>query len=86
MITSLQNAQNKVLGFMTEIGTSENRLNMISDRYDSSIITYTEMKSNAMDADMAEAIVNLTTAQTVYNAALAGGAEIMRTSLIDFLS
>jgi flagellar hook-associated protein 3 len=86
MITSLQNAQDKVLGFMTEIGTSENRMDLISDRYDSSIITYKEMQSNAIDADMAEAIVNLTTAQSVYNAALAGGAEIMRTSLIDFLS
>jgi flagellin-like hook-associated protein FlgL len=44
------------------------------------------MQSLAIDADMAEAITNLTAAQTVYNATLAGGAELMRTSLLDFLS
>lgn len=54
-------------------------------RYTTSELNYTEMKSNAEDVDMAEAIMNLTTAKTVYNAALAGGAQIIQTSLIDFL-
>ncbi len=86
MISELQDAQSNALCFQTEIGTTENRLSLISSRYDSSEINYTEMQSNAVDADMAEAIVNLTTAQTVYSAALAGGAEIIQTSLIDFLT
>jgi len=86
MISELQSAQSRVLSFETEIGATENRMDMISSRYDSSETNYTEMQSNAIDADMAEAYINYTTAQTVYNAALAAGAEIVQTSLIDFLS
>ncbi|MPM09136.1 hypothetical protein SDC9_55452 [bioreactor metagenome] len=86
MISEIQNAQSNALCFETEIGTTENSMSMISSRYDSSKINYTQMKSDAVDADMAEAITNLTTAKTVYSAALAGGAKIIQTSLIDFLS
>jgi len=85
MLTSLQSAQSSVLTLETKIGGTQNRLSLITSRYESSELNYTGMKSDAEDADMAEAIVNLTTAQTVYNAALAGGAEIIKTSLIDFL-
>lgn len=85
MLTSLQNAQSSVLNVTTKIGTTQNRMDMIGSRYNSSELNYTKMRSDAEDADMAESIINLTTAQTVYNAALAGGAEIIKTSLIDFL-
>lgn len=85
MITSIQDAQSAVLTLETKIGSSINRLDMTSSRYSTSELNYTEMRSNAEDADMAEAIMNLTTANTVYNAALAGGAQIIQTSLIDFL-
>lgn len=85
MLTQLQNAQSAVLTLSTKIGATQNRMSVMSDRYDSSELNYTEMRSNAEDVDMAEAIINLTEAQTVYNAALAGGAEILKTSLIDFL-
>lgn len=82
---ALQSSQSNLLSLETKIGTTQNRLSMISDRYTSSKSTYTEMKSDAEDADMAEAIVNLTTAKTVYNAALAAGSKIVQTSLVDFL-
>lgn len=85
LLTTLQNAQSNVLMQATRIGASQNRLKFFSNRYETSEINYTQMRSDAEDVDMAEAIMNLTTAQTVYNAALAGGAEILRTSLIDFL-
>lgn len=86
MVTTLQNAQSTVLTLETKIGASQNRLTLIGSRYDSSELNYTKMKSDAEDADLAESIVNLTTAQSVYNAALAGGAKIIKTSLIDFLT
>jgi len=85
MLTLLQNAQSSVLTLSTRIGATQNRMTQLGSRYDSSELNYTEMRSNAEDVDMAEAIINLTEAQTVYNAALAGGAEILKTSLIDFL-
>ena len=85
LLTVIQNAQSSVLTLQTKIGATQNRLTMISNRYVANEYNYTEMKSNAEDADMAEAIMNLTTAQQVYNAALAGGSKIIKTSLIDFL-
>jgi flagellar hook-associated protein 3 len=85
LLTEIQNAQSSVLTLQTKIGATQNRMTMISNRYVSNELNYTEMKSNVEDADMAESIMNLTTAQTVYNAALAGGAEIIKTSLLDFL-
>ncbi len=85
MVTSIQNSQSSVITLQTKIGATQNRMDMISERYNSSELNYTAMRSEAEDVDMAEAIMNLTTAKTVYNAALAGGAEILRTSLIDFL-
>lgn len=86
MISEIQDAQSNVLSFESEIGTMENTMSLISSRYDASTTNYTEMQSEAVDADMAEAITEYTTAQTVYSAALAAGAEIVQTSLIDFLT
>lgn len=85
MLTALQNAQSSVLTLETKIGATQNRLTLLGNRYESSELNYTTMRSNAEDADMAESIINLTSAQSVYNAALAGGAEIIKTSLMDFL-
>ncbi len=85
MVTTLQSAQSQVLSLNTDVGSSQNRLSMISDRYVASKLNYASMQSDAEDADMAEAAVTLTTAKTVYNAALAAGAKIVQTSLVDFL-
>jgi flagellar hook-associated protein 3 FlgL len=86
MSSTLLSAQSNVLSLDTKVGTSQNRLSMLSDRYTASNLTYKGMKSDAEDADMASAIVNLTSAKTVYDAALAAGAKIVQTSLVDFLS
>jgi flagellar hook-associated protein 3 FlgL len=84
-ISEIQAAQSSVLSFETVIGASINRMDLISTRYESSEYNYLEMFSDAIDADMAQSITQLITALTVYNAALAAGAEIIKTSLLDFL-
>jgi flagellin-like hook-associated protein FlgL len=81
MLAELQAAQSRALCFQTEIGATENRLSLISSRYTASELNYTEMQSNAVDADMAESIMNLKMAQMVYNATLAGGSIIADVSL-----
>jgi Flagellin and related hook-associated proteins len=85
MISTLQSVQSQVLSVDSQIGTAQNRLSLIGDRYTASKTTYSTMKSDAEDADMAETITNCTTAKTVYDAALASGSKILQTSLIDFL-
>lgn len=84
-VSRLQDAQSRTLTLLTSIGANQNRLTLLSNRYDSSQSNYSLMRSNAEDVDIAEASINLATAQTVYNAALAGGAQMLRTSLIDYL-
>lgn len=86
MSTALQSIQSNVLGLDTQIGTSQNRMSMLTDRYTASKLTYKGMQSDAEDADMAAAAVELSTAKTVYDAALTAGAKIVQTSLVDFLS
>jgi len=85
MITAIQDAQSNVLTMQTKIGSTQNRLDLISNRYTSSELNYKQMKSEAEDVDMAEAIINFTTAKTVYSAALAAGSELIQISLIDFI-
>lgn len=84
-ISKLQNAQSRVLSLEAEIGAKENRLKTLSARYEANMSNYKKMRSDAEDADLAEVITNYATAQTVYNAALSSGAEIIQTSLLDFL-
>ncbi|HBR09403.1 MAG TPA: hypothetical protein DD735_11010 [Clostridiales bacterium] len=85
MITAIQKKQSELLNFQTKIGAMQTRMNLIGSRYDKSKINYTAIKSQAEDVDMADAITKLKNAQTVYSAALAAGAEIIQTSLLDFL-
>jgi flagellin-like hook-associated protein FlgL len=42
--------------------------------------------SNETDADLAQTLVALTATQTAYRAALQSGANLLNTSLMDFLS
>ena len=84
-ITKLQDAQTRILALDADIGAKMNRLDTLSARYEANVTNYNQMKSDAEDADLAEVITNYSTAETVYNAALSAGAEIIQTSLIDFL-
>ena len=43
------------------------------------------MLSNVEDIDMTEAIIHMTEWETVYQASLQVGANLMQTSLLDFL-
>lgn len=84
-VTRLQDAQSRFLSLQAQVGAKLSRLDTLSARYDENILNYTKMKSDAEDADLAEVITNYSTAQTVYNAALSAGSEIIQTSLLDFL-
>jgi len=48
-------------------------------------LSYTGRKSDIEDADLAEAIMNLSAKELAYNAALSASAKIMQRSLVDFL-
>jgi len=81
----LQNKQNDVLSIAAEIGGKVNRLELIQNRFEEDILTYTDRKSKIEDVDQAEAIMNYKMAQSVYEASLQIGSQIIQPSLVNFL-
>jgi len=84
-IKSLQDAQNHLLTRTAEIGGRMRRLELLEARYGQDNLNYEQMRSDAEDADMAEVIMFLKMAETVYQASLSAGARIIQPTLMDFL-
>lgn len=84
-ITPLQDIQNHLLAKTAEIGGRTNRLDILTSRYEQDELNYTQMKSDAQDADEAEVIMRYKMAESVYQAALASGSYIIQQTLMDFL-
>ncbi len=68
------------------VGAREDRLSSALSRLQQLQESTTSLLSNTEDADMAQTITDLTQEQTVYQAALKAGADIVQPSLMDFLS
>ncbi len=84
-VGKLKESQNHLLSLAAEIGGKSNRLELVKARYAQDELNYIKMRSNVEDVDEAEAIMNYKMAQTVYTYSLQVGANILRTSLLDFL-
>lgn len=82
----LQSAQSHMLALAAEIGGRTNRLDILSLRYEKDEINYTQMMSNAEDADQAEVIMQYKMAESVYKAALATGSFVIMPTLMNFLN
>jgi len=85
MIKLVQDAQNHLLTKTAEIGGRQRRLELLEARYETDTLNYEKMRSHAEDADMAEVIMYLKMAETVYQSALSAGARIIQPTLMDFL-
>lgn len=66
-------------------GAVQTRLETAASLADSQTQSMSQMISDEVDADLPETIVQLTQAQTAYQAALQSGAGILRMSLMDYL-
>lgn len=84
-ISDLQAGQNHVLAITADLGGRQNRVEVLTDRYESDNLNYTQMLSDAEDADFAEVVMNYKMAEAVYKAALSTGAYIIQPTLMDFL-
>lgn len=74
-----------LLAVRATVGARMNRFELIQSRLEADEVNVTRLLSKEEDADMAEVITNLKTAENVYRAALAAGARIIQPSLVDFL-
>jgi flagellar hook-associated protein 3 FlgL len=72
-------------GIRADVGARTNRLATASSRLSGLALNSTKLLSDVEDADVAETITRYTTQQAAYNAALKAGANIVQTSLLDFL-
>jgi len=85
LIKLVQDSQNHLLTRTAEIGGRQRRLELLEARYAQDNLNYEKMRSDAEDADMAEVIMYLKMAETVYQAALSAGARINQPTLMYFL-
>ena len=68
------------------MGAVSNRLTLASTRIQQLQNSETAALSNVQDADMATVAINFSTEQAAYSAALKAGANIVQSSLLDFLN
>jgi flagellar hook-associated protein 3 FlgL len=68
------------------VGAISNRLTLASSRVQQLQTSDTAALSNVQDADMATVAINFSTEQAAYSAALKAGANIVQSSLLDFLN
>jgi len=74
-----------ILGLRAELGAKMNRMDVIYDQMDNSILNLKKNLSVIQDADMAETIMDFQSVQNVFRAALSAGSQIIQPSLVDFL-
>ncbi|MBX5440622.1 MAG: flagellar hook-associated protein FlgL [Solirubrobacteraceae bacterium] len=84
-LRALQANLTRINEVQAQVGATLNRLDAAEDRVETTHEAATRLLSDTEDIDAATAILQLTTAQTVYEAALKTGASIIQPSLLDFL-
>lgn len=74
-----------VLSVRAELGAKTNRLEVINNQLDNSIINLKQNLSKIQDVDMAETIMEFQSIQNTFRAALSVGSQIIQPSLVDFI-
>ncbi len=85
ILADLDNDLNRVLNIRADLGARMNYVNLTADRLSNDDITYTKLKSTNENVDVAQASIDVSTSQAVYDASLTVGAKAMTKSLVDYL-
>ena len=81
----MQGFLNEVNVAVTGCGARGSRLELVSSRLSSQKSTFEILKSENEDVDLSEAVVQLTSAEQTYEAALKATGKIMQVNLMDFI-
>lgn len=84
-ITNLQNSLNSLEQLQANAGAAQNRLTLAGDRIQGLQNSDTAALSNTEDVNMAQAVTTFSSEQAAFTAALKAGANIVQSSLMDFL-
>lgn len=85
-LTSLQTSLNSLEGLQANVGSAQNRLTLASTRITGLQTSDTAALSNDEDANVASTYTTYSNEQAALTAALRAGANIVQSSLMDFLS
>ncbi len=85
-LTNLQNSLNSLTQVQANVGATQNRLTLASDRIQGLQNSDTAALSNDEDVNMAQAMTTFSNQQAAFTAALKAGANIVQSSLMDFLN
>lgn len=81
----LETDLNRVTKAQSELGARMNYVESTDSRLGSNQLTYTKLLSNNEDIDIAQSSMEVSTAQSVYEGALAVTAKVTKASLVDYL-
>jgi flagellar hook-associated protein 3 FlgL len=84
-LTNLQNNLNTLEQTQATVGAVQNRLTLASSRITDLQTSDTAALSNVQDANMAQVMTTYSNEQAAFTAALRAGANIVQSSLMDFL-
>ena len=84
-LTDVQNAVGDVLDVQAQVGATQNRVETINNRLSLLEINVTKQKSLNEDTDYAKTITEMTTQESIHQAALSVGAKIIQQTLVDFM-
>jgi flagellar hook-associated protein 3 FlgL len=84
-LDDLRAHQESISALRGEGAAKINRLELTASRFEAQEIATSDQLSRIEDADMAEAITDLSMRESVYRSALAVGARVIQPSLVDFL-
>ncbi|NBJ92561.1 flagellin N-terminal helical domain-containing protein [Parablautia muri] len=84
-ITKMQEHLDDTNVALTDNGTRNQRLDLISNRLMDQRTTFKTLQSENEDIDIAEVVVKLTSAELTYNSALMATGKIMQTSLMNYI-
>ncbi|MFE3576828.1 flagellar hook-associated protein FlgL [Lysinibacillus sp. NPDC059133] len=76
---------NKILEAQADVGARQNRVELMENRLDIREISVTKQMSDNEDVDYAKAITEMITQNSIHQAALSVGAQIIQQTLVDFI-
>ena len=84
-LDELETDLDRIAKSQSELGARMNYVESTDSRLSSNEITFTKLQSNNEDIDVAKASVEVSSAQSVYEAALSVTAKVTKASLVDYL-
>lgn len=85
IISDIETVADQFNASLSRVGAIENRLERLENDTDQFNFQLEEQRSNVLDADFAEVMINLNAQNNAFQAALNSGARVIQLSLLDFV-